>query len=79
MSSVKIDKYIRYSFALVVIVAILITTFTTPNPTSYQYTVYRIVLALAAGCIGAVLPGLLEVKFKGWLRASGAADLLPVD
>lgn len=78
MSSIKIDKYIRYGFAVGVIVAILITTFTTPNPTSYQYTVYRIVLALAAGCIGAVLPGFLEIKFKGLLRASGAAAIFAI-
>lgn len=55
MSSVRTDKFIRYGFAVVAIVAILITTITTPNPTPYQYIVYRIVLALAAGCIGAVL------------------------
>lgn len=73
MSSGERDKYLGYIFAVVAIVVILITTVTTPNPTSYQYTVYRIVLALAAGGIGAVLPGFLEVKFTGWLRASGAA------
>lgn len=78
MSSVERDKYLGYIFAVVAIVVILITTFTTPNPTSYQYTVYRIVLALAAGGIGAVLPGLLEVKFKGWLRASGAAAFFAI-
>ncbi|ECQ8978371.1 hypothetical protein ACDT65_000876 [Salmonella enterica subsp. enterica] len=78
MSSITIDKYIRYGFAVGAIVAILITTITTPNPTSYQYTVYRIVLALAAGCIGAVLPGFLEVKFKGLLRASGAAAIFAI-
>lgn len=67
------DKYLGFVFGLVFVVIILITTFTTPNPTSYQYSVYRIVLSLAAGGVGAVLPGVLEVKFKGWLRASGAA------
>ena len=49
MSSVERDKYLGYSFAVVAIGVIITTTFITPNPTSYQYTVYRIVLALAAG------------------------------
>lgn len=57
---------------------IITTTFITPNPTSYQYTVYRIVLAQAAGGIGSVLPGLLEVKYKGWLRSSGAAAFFAI-
>lgn len=78
MNSVDRDKYLGFIFAVVVIVVILITTVTTPNPTSYQYTVYRIVLSLAAGGIGAVLPGLMEVKFKGWLRASGAAAFFAI-
>lgn len=78
MSSVERDKYLAYSFAAVAIIVLLVTTIITPNPTSYQYTVYRIVLALAAGGIGAVIPGLLEVKFKGWLRASGAAAFFAI-
>lgn len=78
MSSVERDKYLGYSFAVVAIGVIITTTFITPNPTSYQYTVYRIVLAQAAGGIGSVLPGLLEVKYKGWLRASGAAAFFAI-
>lgn len=67
------DRYLGFAFGVIFICVILATAFTTPNPTSYQYTVFRIVLALAAGGVGAVLPGMLEVKFKNWLRASGAA------
>ncbi|WP_171999438.1 hypothetical protein [Cronobacter sp. JZ38] len=66
------DKYLGFTFGTIFLVVILVTAFVTPNPTSYQYTVFRIILALAAGGVGAVLPGVLEVKFKGWLRASGA-------
>lgn len=78
MSSSERDKYLGYAFAVVALIVVLITTITTPNPTSYQYTVYRIILALAAGGIGAVLPGALEFKLNGWLKASGAAAFFAI-
>lgn len=43
-----------------------------PQPTSFQYTVFRIVLALAAAGVAAFIPGLLELELGTWLRAGGA-------
>ena len=49
-----------------------------PNPTEFQLFVFRIVLALAAGAFGALIPGFIEVEFKNWLRAGGALALFAI-
>jgi hypothetical protein len=46
-----------------------------PNPTQFQIFIFRAVLALAAGGLGALIPGFLEVKFRNWIRAGGAMGL----
>ncbi len=53
--------------------ALLITiAFWFPYPSSFQYVVFRIVLALAAAGVAAFIPGFLSVILSGWLRAGGA-------
>jgi hypothetical protein len=64
-----------FAFGAVFVSAILIISLFRPNPTPFEYTVFRIIIALAAAGIGAILPGFLVVKFKNWLRASGALAL----
>jgi hypothetical protein len=53
--------------AVLIVVAIAV-----PNPTGFQYTVFRIVLALAAGGVAAMIPGFLQVKVSTFIRAGGA-------
>jgi hypothetical protein len=43
-----------------------------PAPTAFQYTVFRIVLALAAAGIAAFIPGFINVTVNDWVRAGGA-------
>ncbi|MDV3458381.1 hypothetical protein RZN05_15390 [Sphingomonas sp. HF-S4] len=43
-----------------------------PEPTSYQYTVFRIILALAAAGFASFLPGFLHVRLNTGIRAGGA-------
>lgn len=43
-----------------------------PEPTPFQYTVFRIVLALASAAFAATIPGFLEVTVSGVAPASGA-------
>lgn len=64
-----------FIFGIVFISTILVITYVNPNPSSNQYGIYRTVMALAAGGIGAVLPGFLHVSFKNTLRAGGAIAL----
>ena len=42
------------------------------DPSPFQLLVFRLVLSLAAGGLGAWIPGLIEVRVRPWLRAGGA-------
>jgi hypothetical protein len=54
---------------LVFAVALLV-----PEPTPFQEFVFRVGLMLAAAFLGALAPGVLDIKFKGpFVRAGGAA------
>ena len=49
-----------------------------PRPTDFQYTVFRIILALSAAGVGAVIPGFIEAKIKTILQAGGAIAVFVV-
>ncbi len=72
------DKLLAYVFGVVFIGIILMIAIFVPNPTPFSYTIFRVVLALAAAGVGAVIPGFLEVSFRNILRASGAVALFVV-
>ncbi|MBC7987537.1 MAG: DUF4019 domain-containing protein [Sphingomonadaceae bacterium] len=72
------DKILAFAFGLVFVVSLLIIAVFIPNPTPFSYTIFRIVMALAAAGVGAVLPGFIEVSFKNLLRAGGAIALFVV-
>ena len=65
------DKQIATVFGIAGVVLMLIIAFFFPNPTPFQYTIFRIVLALVGGGVGATIPGLLRVE-SGPVRATGA-------
>jgi len=66
-----------FSFGVIFLTAILTTALFKPDPTAYQYTVFRIILSLAAAGIGAILPGLFEIRNKV-VSASGALAMFLV-
>jgi hypothetical protein len=49
-----------------------------PQPTAPQWFVFRVILALAAAGIGAVVPGFISVNVKPYVRAGGAIALFVV-
>ena len=53
------------------IVCVLVLAIFFPDPTPFQYTVFRIVLALAAGEFTAILPGFIHVNLSKVIRAGG--------
>jgi hypothetical protein len=67
-----------FIFGCVFLVVILVIALFRPSPTPFEYTVFRIIIALAAAGVGAILPGFLDVRFKNWLRAGGALALFVV-
>lgn len=72
------DRLMAYAFGIIFVAAILVIAIFIPEPTPFSYTVFRIVLALAAAGVGAVIPGFLEVSFRNVLRASGAVALFVI-
>lgn len=69
------DKLLAFIFGVVFLSIILLIAIFIPNPTGFSYTIFRIVVALAAAGIGAVIPGFLNVSFRNLLRAGGAVAL----
>ncbi|MEL0638224.1 hypothetical protein V6259_15845 [Marinomonas sp. TI.3.20] len=68
----KTQTLISFSFGVIFVIVLLVIAFTTPDPTDFQYTIFRIVLSLAAGGVVAAFPGFIEVTFGKWLRSGGA-------
>jgi hypothetical protein len=73
---------LAFIFGVVFVAALLIFVIIIPNPTDRQFEVIRIVLALAAGGIAAVIPGFLDLSLgvgsKLALRAGGALAVFVV-
>src|SRR5205085_10406646 len=67
-----------FVFGVVFIVVILIIAILLPNPTDFQYTTFRIVLALAAAGAAAMIPGFINVEVGSAIRAGGAIAVFVV-
>lgn len=69
---------LAFVFGVVFVVAILALAVWIREPTSFQYEVFRIILALAAAGVAAVIPGILNVRFGNWLKAGGALAVFAI-
>ena len=74
----KWELVAAFVFGCVFLILILVIALFKPSPTPFEYTVFRITIALAAAGVGAILPGFLDVQFRNWLRAGGALALFVV-
>lgn len=72
------EKIAVFTFGVVFISVLLALVLLFRDLTPEAYTVFRIVIALAAAGIGAVIPGILDVQMKGLLRAGGAMALFVI-
>jgi len=68
----KKQQLAAYIFGLVFIITMLVLAITIPNPTEFQYWVFRIVLSLAAAGVAAMIPGFIELTIHTFIRAGGA-------
>ncbi len=76
------EKIGAFAFGIIFIVTMLIIAAIFPEPTDFQIFIFRVVLALAASGIGAVMPGFLHVewdqKYLPYIRAGGAIALFVI-
>jgi hypothetical protein len=72
------EKIAAFAFGVVFVIVMLVLAVFIPNPTASQYTTFRIVLALAAGGVAAMIPGFLTFKISTWLRAGGALAVFAI-
>lgn len=55
---------LAFFFGLCFVAALLVLAVWFPEPTAFQYTVFRITLALAAAGIAGVIPGMIRLKMQ---------------
>lgn len=61
-----------YVFGVAFVIVMLMIAIFIPRPDPFPYTVFRIVLALAAAGVAAMIPGFLHVNVGTVVRAGGA-------
>jgi hypothetical protein len=66
-----------FVFGILLLGSLLALTFIFPNPTLMQYTIMRIILALAGAGIATMLTGFIEV-ISNYVKASGALGVFAV-
>ncbi|WP_124547028.1 hypothetical protein [Burkholderia cepacia] len=76
--SKKLQTILCFSFGTIFVLLLIGIALFVPNPTAFQYVIFRTVLALAGGAAVAAFPGFIEVKLGNWLRAGGALAVFTV-
>ncbi|HHX8708886.1 TPA: AarF/UbiB family protein [Vibrio diabolicus] len=73
-----INESVKWVFGIGVlfIITIIVISIYFPEPTDFQYLVFRIVLSIACAGFAAFLPGLLNINVKNFIKASGALAVL---
>ncbi len=57
-----IERYLAITFGILFLVLLVLLAIFFPYPSSFQYTVFRIILALAAAGTASMIPGFLQVE-----------------
>ena len=68
----------NFSFGVVFVLILVLIAVVLPQPPEFQQLVFRVVLALAASGIGALVPGFLTIRYKNFLRAGGALAVFAI-
>lgn len=76
VGQVDINKLIAIALGVIFLIAMLVMAWHIPNPTPMQIKVFEVTLALAAGGVGAAIPGSLNLVHGKLVRAGGALALV---
>ena len=77
-SQSKLEPILAFAFGVLFISAIVVLAVKYPTPSQFQYFVFRTVLALAAAGFAVMIPGLLKLELKSWIRATGTIAIFLV-
>jgi len=72
------ERRAAYAFGVVFGSVMLVVAVFIPDPTPFQYFVFRVLLALAAAGIAAFIPGFINVNWGKGVRAGGALAVFAV-
>lgn len=75
---IQIQIILSFVFGVIFVSALLGFALFIPSPSDFQYTIFRVVLALAGGGVAAAFPGIIEVNFGSWLRAGGTLAVFSI-
>jgi hypothetical protein len=67
-----------FVFGVVFVLVLLAVAFAVPNPSDFQYVVFKTVLALAAAGAAAMIPGFIHVTISKFVRAGGALAVFAI-
>lgn len=73
--SIGIDKLLAFSFGVFFALVLLLIALFDRKPSPIGMLIYRVLLALVAAGVGAVLPGMIDVNVNAIIRAGGAIAL----
>lgn len=76
--SKTVQMYLSFGFGVVFVIIMLVIALFKPNPSDFQYSVFKTVLALAGGGVACTIPGFIEVQIGTWVRAGGAIAVFVV-
>ena len=74
----KVQQLSAFGFGVVFIIVLLLIAIRFPEPRPFQYEVFKVVLALAAAGVAAMIPGFLHFEISKWLRAGGALAVFAI-
>lgn len=77
-ASHRTEQFFAYGFGVVFVVVLLVIAFFTPNPSPFQFVVYKVVLALAAAGVAAMIPGFIQFNIPTVVRAGGALAVFAI-
>lgn len=72
------EKIAIFAIGVAFVATLILIALFVPEPKPFPIFIFRVVLALGAGALGALIPGFIEVKFRNWLRAGGAIALFVI-
>lgn len=78
LSNTKSERLGAFAFGACFLGAMLLIALRFPSPSPFQYTVFRVVLALSAAGVASLLPGSLRVEIPVSVRAGGAVAVFVI-